>query len=107
MHISLTISSMPISRKDIQHIANLARLALLPQDEERFESQLSSILEYVSQLQEVDTSPSEYQYQVDGLKNSMAQDEVLVCDDKTRQGILAAFPQRAGDLLKVKGVFHE
>ncbi|MBI4272692.1 Asp-tRNA(Asn)/Glu-tRNA(Gln) amidotransferase subunit GatC [Candidatus Uhrbacteria bacterium] len=98
---------MPISRKDIQHIANLARLALSPEEEERFENQLSSILEYVSQLQEVDTVQGEYQYQVEGLKNSMDQDEVRVCDEDTRQGILAAFPERAGDLLKVKGVFHE
>ena len=98
---------MPISRKDIQHIADLARLALLPEEEERFESQLSSILEYVSQLQEVDTSDDEYQYQVAGLKNSMDQDEVRESDQDTRMRILAAFPERAGDLLRVKGVFHE
>ncbi len=98
---------MAISRKDIQNIADLARLALLPEEEERFESQLSSILEYVSQLQEVDTSESEYQYQVDGLKNSMDKDEVRKSDEETRARILAAFPERAGDLLKVKGVFHE
>jgi aspartyl-tRNA(Asn)/glutamyl-tRNA(Gln) amidotransferase subunit C len=98
---------MAISRKDIQHIAELARLALLPEEEERFESQLSSIVEYVSQLQEVDTSAHEYEYQVEGLTNSMDEDEVRPCDEETRQQILAAFPERAGDLLKVKGVFHE
>ncbi len=98
---------MSISHKDIQHIADLARLALSSEEEKRFETQLSSILEYVSQLQEVETAAHEYQYQVEGLQNSMDNDEVRPCDEETRNAIISAFPERAGDLLKVKGIFHE
>ncbi len=96
---------MALTKQDIHHIADLARLALTPEEEERFLAQLSSILEYVSQLQEVDTASTEYQYQVEGLKNVTAQDEVAVCDEDVRKRILQAMPDRIGDLLKVKGVF--
>ena len=98
---------MALTKQDIHHIADLARLALTPEEEERFLTQLSSILEYVSQLQEVDTDATEYQYQVEGLKNVTAKDEVIVCDEDVRKRILQAMPDRIGDLLKVKGVFHD
>lgn len=99
---------MELTKKDIQHIASLARLALTPNEEDQFSAQLSSILEYVSQLQEVDnTLPDDYQYPVEGLKNIMDTDEVRECDEETRKRIIDSFPQRVGDLLKVKGIFHE
>jgi len=47
---------MAISKEEIQHIANLARLELSPAELDRFRIDLSSILEYIDQLQEVDTS---------------------------------------------------
>lgn len=98
---------MALTKQDIHHIADLARLALTEDETERFFTQLSSILEYVSQLQEVDTTTTEYQYQVEGLKNVTAIDEAAPCDDAIRKRILEAMPDRIGDLLKVKGVFHE
>ncbi len=45
---------MTISRDDVRHCAELARLALSPEEEALFEEQLGRILEYVAQLQTVD-----------------------------------------------------
>src|ERR671911_559444 len=38
-------SSMPISRADVEHVARLARLALTDEELDRFQAQLSVILE--------------------------------------------------------------
>ncbi|WP_448594591.1 Asp-tRNA(Asn)/Glu-tRNA(Gln) amidotransferase subunit GatC [Thermoflexus hugenholtzii] len=47
---------MPISRKEVEHIAELAKLALTEEEKNLYAEQLSAILEYFRQLQEVDTS---------------------------------------------------
>lgn len=46
---------MTISADDVRHIARLARLDLSEQEVERFEAELSKILDYVAQLEEVET----------------------------------------------------
>lgn len=97
---------MALTKADIEHIAKLARLELTEKEKEQFAPQLSSILEYVEQLQKVDTSGCSYGYQVEGLVNSVAQDTVTQTDDDTRARLLSEMPDKAGDFLKVKGVFH-
>lgn len=45
-----------LTKEQVQHIAHLARIELTPEEEERFEHELSAILQFVDQLNEVDTS---------------------------------------------------
>lgn len=45
---------MAISRDDVLHVARLARLELSDAEVERFQEQLSAILEAVSKVQELD-----------------------------------------------------
>ncbi|MBI4268336.1 Asp-tRNA(Asn)/Glu-tRNA(Gln) amidotransferase subunit GatC [Candidatus Uhrbacteria bacterium] len=96
---------MPLTKKDVEHIARLARLELTEDEKALFSEQLSSVLSYVDQLKEVDTSGVQYGYQVDGLDNVMDEDVVRPCSDETQKLLLEAMPDRAGDLLKVKNVF--
>lgn len=44
-----------ISIKEVEHVAKLARLALCPEEKEMYARQLSDIIDFFSQLQEVDT----------------------------------------------------
>jgi aspartyl-tRNA(Asn)/glutamyl-tRNA(Gln) amidotransferase subunit C len=44
-----------ISKEEIEHIASLARLSLTEEEKELFGSQISSILDYVEKLNELDT----------------------------------------------------
>jgi len=44
-----------ISKEEIEHIASLARLSLTEKEKELFGSQISSILDYVEKLNELDT----------------------------------------------------
>lgn len=46
---------MPLTIAEVEHIAALARLELTPQEKALFREQLSAILDYFAQLQELDT----------------------------------------------------
>ena len=47
---------MALTRDDVLHVANLARLSLLPEEIELFTRQLNDILTYISKLEELDTT---------------------------------------------------
>jgi len=47
---------MALDRKQVRHVARLARLQLSDAEEERFASQLSHVLEYIEKLEAVDVS---------------------------------------------------
>jgi len=47
---------MALTREEVLHVANLARLNLGPEEVELFTQQLNDILTYIEKLQELDTS---------------------------------------------------
>lgn len=47
---------MALTLEEVRHIARLARLSLSPDEEARFQVQLSAILDYAARLRAVDTS---------------------------------------------------
>jgi len=55
---------MPISKKQIKHIAGLARLNLTPEEIERYTRELTVVLEYIDQLKVVDTEGIEPEGQI-------------------------------------------
>lgn len=61
---------------NVSHVAKLANLPITPAEEDKFETQLLAILNYISQLQEVDTSNVLPTSQVTGLTNVTRQDVV-------------------------------
>ena len=60
---------MKLTKEQVLHVAKLARLGLKSQEIEKFQTQLSNILNYVDLLQEVDTEGVEPTAQVTGLTN--------------------------------------
>lgn len=65
-----------LSIKDVEHIAKLSRLELSVSEKEKFAGQLSDVLEYVSQLNEVNTENVEPTAQATGLVNVIEEDEI-------------------------------
>jgi aspartyl-tRNA(Asn)/glutamyl-tRNA(Gln) amidotransferase subunit C len=65
---------MRISKEEIEHIASLARLYLSEEEKELFGSQLSSILDYMEKLNELDTKDIESTSHVLPLSNVMRED---------------------------------
>ena len=94
-----------ISRKDVEHVAALARLGLTDQEIDLMQGQLNRILEAVGQLQAVDTSSVGPTAQVIALENVMRDDVARPSMD--REAALAEAPKREGSLLRVPVVLEE
>jgi len=95
---------MKISKKDVEHVAKLARLDLTEEEKEKFSRQLSNVLSYVDKLREVKTEGVSPTAQITGLENVSRDDMVGGCDAGTKAAIVKAFPSRFGDQLKVKRI---
>lgn len=68
---------MKLTKQQVQHVATLARLGLRETEIEKFQRELSRILDYVEQLNEVSTDGIEPTAQVTGLLNVTRTDTVL------------------------------
>ncbi len=67
---------MKLTKKEIMHVAALARLDLSEQDAERFTSQVGDILGYVEKLSNVDTKGVKSTSHAIDRENAFRQDEV-------------------------------
>ena len=94
-----------LTEADIAHVAELARLALTKDELARYTEELSAILNYVDQLQSVDTSGVEPIGQVTGLTNILQRDEVAA-DRIDKDQFLADAPAAQPPQLKVKVVLE-
>jgi len=87
---------MAISRDEVLHIAKLANLEFSDQEIGRITQQLSAILEYVAQLEALDTTAVEptshvegggHALRVDALVPSMPREEALANAPETDRGL--------------------
>lgn len=92
-----------LSRDDVLKLARLSRLKLTDEEIERFQNELSEILEYVEKLNSVDTEGLEPTYQVTGLTNITRKDIVGNYGYKTDELIHGA-PAVKDNQFKVKRV---
>jgi aspartyl-tRNA(Asn)/glutamyl-tRNA(Gln) amidotransferase subunit C len=96
---------MKLSREEVLHIAALAKVGVTEADVEKFQEQLSNILENFSALQKLDTAG------VPPTAQSIALQNVIKCDEikasLSQEDVLANAPQREGDFFKVKIVLED
>ena len=97
---------MKLTPQKIEEIAKLARLELSEKERSMYAEQLSAVLDYIEQLNEVDTDNVLETCQVTGLKNITRADIPNNCDLVTRTKIISAFPEKLDKVLKVKAVFE-
>lgn len=91
-----------ISKNEVQHIAELARIGLTDEELEKYSQDLSGILDWIDQLKEVDISGVEPTKHITGVKNISRQDEAREFDNK--DGIKKIFPEEKSGFNKVKAV---
>lgn len=92
---------MVLKKQEVEHIAKLAKLELTNEEVKLYAKQLADVLGYVDQLKKLDLPGDAPQMaHAAGLQNVMRADEVKACDSETRQRLIAAFPNRKGDLLE-------
>lgn len=67
---------MNISKKEVEHVANLSRLILSDNEIETYTEQLNSILHFIEKLNEIDTSEIKPTSHALDLINAFREDEV-------------------------------
>lgn len=70
---------MAISRKDVDHVAWLARLGLTDEEKDKFTKQLGQILEHAGKISELDTSDVTPTSHALALRNVFRKDEAGEC----------------------------
>ena len=96
-----------LTEKEVEHIANLARIKLTEKEKEKFKKELSSILDYVKKLSELDTENVEPLYQVTGIINALRTDEYrkdFEMDEKLNEKLIGQAPASEKRFIKVKSV---
>jgi len=89
---------------DIKHIAELARVTLSKAEEEKFSADLESILAYVEELKEVDTSLVAPMTGGTELVNSYREEGWQA--PSVRENIFKGFPETEEGFLKVPKIFE-
>ncbi len=91
-----------LTRDEVKKIARLCRIELSPAEIEKFQKELSVILDYVSELKKVETSGVVEISQVTGLENVLREDAPRYSD--LRQAIIANFPESREGFLKIRNI---
>jgi len=86
---------MSISKEQVEHIAKLARIEI--KDVGKFQKDLSAILDYVKQLEKVNTKNVNRIAQITDLEDIVREDVA----GKSLKDVLKNVPDKKGDLIKV------
>lgn len=104
--------SSSIDKKELEHLAALARLQLDPKEEEKLLTDLDAILEHFKELQGLDTSTVEPMTGGTDLKNVFREDganndaEGGGHENTNRGAGVDAFPESEDGFLKIPPVFE-
>ena len=95
---------MPLTRIQVQHIAELAKLKLSQEEIDRMTPQLSAILDYAARLQELDTDAIPPTASVVPLQNVMREDQVV--PSMPRDDVLSNAPDKdeRGEFFRVRAI---
>ncbi len=96
---------MRLTTDQVKKVAKLANLPITSDEEEKYSEQLSKILDYIDQLNSVETKNVEPTYNVTGLNMVMRPDEIE--QSLSQQEALQNTPNTKNGFFVTKGVFEE
>lgn len=96
---------MALTREEVIKISQLARIELTEAEVKKLQVELSSILDYIDQLNEIDTTDVAATAQVTGLENQLRPD--VVTDVYSREDMLDSAIDQAEGHVVVKSVFNK
>ena len=96
---------MILSKKEVEHIAQLARLRLTEEEKATYSRQLSSILAYVNKMQAATTADIEPTSQVTGLANIMRED--VIEDSGLAGDLVDCAPDSGNGYIKIPKIFED
>jgi len=95
-----------ISREQVEHVAQLARLDLSEKEIEKMQKDLSSILDYIEKLQEVDISGVEIEAASKNIEKIARKDVADPGSPEERKDLIGLMPEEKNKYLKIKKVFE-
>lgn len=97
------MTTTSVTKDDVFHLAQLSNLQLSDDEAAALQADITNILGYVTQLDELDTTGVEPTYQVTDLQNVMREDTVIK-HDADREALLALAPEQRDNQIKVPKV---
>jgi aspartyl-tRNA(Asn)/glutamyl-tRNA(Gln) amidotransferase subunit C len=97
---------MKITRNDVEYVARLARLELTEAEKEQYAGQLEHILDYIDQLNRLDTTDVPPTSHVLPLANVWREDVQRPSSPEEIERLLANAPERDDNFFKVKIVIE-
>lgn len=94
---------MKIKREDILHLAKLSNFSMSDSEIESIGNDLENIINYISELNELDTEGVEPTYQVFEMENIWRNDEIKE-QEADREALLALTKESIQDQIKVPKV---
>ena len=94
---------MEIKREDIIHLGRLSNFDLSEKEIESLSKDISEIIKYISQLDELNTDGVEPTYQVFEMENVWRDDEILE-QDASREQLLVLTKEEKDNQIKVPKV---
>ncbi len=95
---------MGLTRKEVEHIAELARLGLTEEEKDVFGAQLSAILDHFQVLQQLDTETVEPTTTAIPSQNVMRDD--VVQPSLPREDVLANAPNAVDNFFRVRAILE-
>ena len=92
-----------ITNDDVRHLAHLSSLQMSDAEVESLRADIEGIINYIGQLDELDTDGVEPTYQVIGLQNVWRDDEIID-SSVSRQQLLALAAEQSDNCVKVPKV---
>ena len=96
---------MKLTSDQVRKVAKLANLPLNDNDIDRYSDQLSEILDYIDQLNQVNTESIEPTFNLTGLKN-VTRDDTVQASLSTKQAVQNTHSESNG-LFVTQGVFND
>ncbi|MDD4989962.1 MAG: Asp-tRNA(Asn)/Glu-tRNA(Gln) amidotransferase subunit GatC [Candidatus Pacebacteria bacterium] len=93
-----------LDKEQVIHIANLARLELTEQEIEKMQKDLAGILDYINQLNKIDTSKIDLSKLSLGLENILREDVPIPQNPEIIEKMLVQVPAREANHIKVKEI---
>lgn len=93
-----------ISKSEVTHLAELSRIELTDEEEERLAHDLGKILDHFAELKEVDTEQVK-PLTGGALVQNALRDDADASGRVENDAAVASFPENTGNLLKVPPVF--
>jgi aspartyl-tRNA(Asn)/glutamyl-tRNA(Gln) amidotransferase subunit C len=96
-----------ISLEEVKHIADLARIDFSAQELKQLQKELSSILDYIDKLKEVDIKEIKPTSHSALVKNVLRKDEAGCGSVPNSKNLVDLAPSKEKSFIKVKSVFQK